>query len=498
MLVAGCAGLRAQTVTGKLQRVTVLFEDTLRGCSGPDSTTVYHSGSLTIPINKSCNHASETGQVMVQFPDTIVATQSGYSYTLNPPLATSISVSGHWTTPDANYHGSADIGDTMGYLVCPEKQLPQKNLPAGDTSFSLARTCTLPFLFPSANSDGTSEVIFQSFVDLDVTRKDDGGLPVVIMVITLDYKFGTQALDLSVNHFEVVQAVQDPNNNVSLIAGKSTITRVFVDLGASTPAPVTGVTGLLHGFRDDIELAGSPLKPAGGPISAPKSPSHALLGDTLNFRLPPDWTAAGNLRLVAEVLPPDGVNLLSTSHNILPGNFVFRTPANLPASFYVYYWPLCYQPPGAAAPACPSANIGLADTFLDKLYPLADNGIQYLRWNIPQRTWRQPLTTDADVDRLIASFRKFYDMADLSLGGADQLAVWMPPLKLQRTNPQPGQRPTYTLLGKLGPEMASAKQLRTGYLQCRHQRQGRDSGRCGHSGARDRAQSRTAPHQHTR
>lgn len=443
---------------GKLQQVKVVFDDTLREpCSAPDKTTVYNSGSFTIPFSQSCNGASENGTITVQLPNTIPATLDASAPSLRPnSLSTSISLSGHWTTPDTNYHARADIGDTMGHLVCPDNPLPQKNLPAGDTSFSLARPCTISFLFPSANADGTYEVVLESYVDVDVTRYDDGGLPLVSIVITADYKFGTPAVDLSVDHFEVVQAVQDPVNSVPLVAGKSTAARVFVAVGPSTPAPVKGVTGLLHGFRNDIELAGSPLQPVGGPISAPQFPTHAILGDSLNFQLPADWTAAGNLRLVAEVLPPDGSNLLAKSQNILPRNFVFTAPANLPSTWYVYYWPLCYQPPGAAAAQCPTANIGMADTLLDKLYPAADNAIQYLPWNIPQKTWRQPINTMADMSRVIASFRKFYDLVDQSMGGADQLAVWMPPLTLQETNPQPGQPPTFTLLGDSDPKWLAA------------------------------------------
>ena len=63
MLLASCAALQAQAITGKLQQVTVLFEDTLRGvCSAPDTTTTYKTGSLTIPINKPCNGASKRGK----------------------------------------------------------------------------------------------------------------------------------------------------------------------------------------------------------------------------------------------------------------------------------------------------------------------------------------------------------------------------------------------------------------------------------------------------
>ena len=158
LLLLSQAGILAQaTVTGKLQQHTVHVYPGRSSCPGPDATTAYTTGSVAIPVNAACNGASVTAQVQLQFPDTIPATlNSSGSLSVSPPITTSINVTGHWTTPNTNYHGSLEIADMMGYRSCPDVLFPSsgpsgwqpQRLPAGDTAFSLQRPCTFTFFSP--------------------------------------------------------------------------------------------------------------------------------------------------------------------------------------------------------------------------------------------------------------------------------------------------------------------------------------------------------------
>ncbi len=197
------AGLLAQsTLTGQLQQHTVHIYPGRSSCPGPDTTSSYTTGSVTIPVNAACNGGSVTAQVQLQFPDTIPATlSSSGSLSVSPPINTAINLSGHWTTPNTNYHGSLQIGDIMGYKMCPDVLFPSnvpggwqpQRLPAGNTDFSLQRPCTFTYFSPG-NVNKPYKVTLKSYVEIDVMRNDDGGLSLVQMEITSVYLFGTASL----------------------------------------------------------------------------------------------------------------------------------------------------------------------------------------------------------------------------------------------------------------------------------------------------------------
>jgi len=116
------------------------------------------------------------------------------------------------------------------------------------------------------------------------------------VIYRLPVNASTFTLDLVANEMpmEVVQAIQNPTNDVPLVSNKETFVRVYARIASSSggytllnPWP----PAVLYGSRDGIPLPESPLTPI--------SLSPALL-DTLNdrtqldqsilFRLPPGWT----------------------------------------------------------------------------------------------------------------------------------------------------------------------------------------------------------------
>ncbi len=163
MLLTGCGGLWAQaTYTGKFQQHKVTFwnNGTCGGLVRSDAT--YTAASATLPLKTSCNGSSITGQVDIQFPDTIPAAilePSAHSdFKPATPVATSVKLSGHWTVPDSKYYGSVDVwGLPVG---CPGSGIPTKSLPIGPTDFPLAHPCTFTqLLIDNGSSAGTSYTV---------------------------------------------------------------------------------------------------------------------------------------------------------------------------------------------------------------------------------------------------------------------------------------------------------------------------------------------------
>ncbi|MFN8443982.1 MAG: hypothetical protein U0175_24590 [Caldilineaceae bacterium] len=97
----------------------------------------------------------------------------------------------------------------------------------------------------------------------------------------------TTALNLTVDGIDPSQAVQTANGSVPLVAGRPAIVRVTIHVQNSSE-PVLGVTAKLHGMRNGVELADSPISPFndGGSIAAPRTPNRENFGDTLNFQMP--------------------------------------------------------------------------------------------------------------------------------------------------------------------------------------------------------------------
>src|SRR5882724_4226974 len=90
-----------------------------------------------------------------------------------------------------------------------------------------------------------------------------------------------QQPDISIDHIEFVQVAQDHDNTVPLVAGKSTVARVFLQGGGSSDI-TSGTSGSLtaDGFPETLRPFGDPRQ-------------------SLNFLLPQAWTRAGDSQVRA-------------------------------------------------------------------------------------------------------------------------------------------------------------------------------------------------------
>ena len=101
-------------------------------------------------------------------------------------------------------------------------------------------------------------------------------------------------------------------NGVDLVAGKTTVVRFYADAHGA-PQGISGVAAVLHGFRNGVELPGSPIYPAYGPATLPDTgeadPAPVFQSElesdnnAFTFVLPASWTS-GTIQLVGDVLNP--------------------------------------------------------------------------------------------------------------------------------------------------------------------------------------------------
>jgi len=111
--------------------------------------------------------------------------------------------------------------------------------------------------------------------------------------------------EVSVRAIEVTQAVQDWNNTVTLIEGKTTVVRAFVEL---LPGEVIRtMSARLYGRRGSETLPASPLAPINGGVTIDTDieSRRGILTDSFNFRLPTTWPS-GDVNLELVLVDTDG------------------------------------------------------------------------------------------------------------------------------------------------------------------------------------------------
>ncbi len=111
---------------------------------------------------------------------------------------------------------------------------------------------------------------------------------------------------LRVEAIEVNQAIQDWDNSVPLVEGRTTLVRVFLETAGDDPVRTNG---RLRGFSNGVELADSPLtslNPSVGVlVDEDAVEDRGAMHDSLNFQLPFTWTFHDSLELAVEL--PGGV-----------------------------------------------------------------------------------------------------------------------------------------------------------------------------------------------
>lgn len=107
----------------------------------------------------------------------------------------------------------------------------------------------------------------------------------------------TQPVDLSIANMEITQAIQNFANDVPLVKDKTAYVRVY----PAADVEDRRVGARLRGFRDGVELPGSPLRPL-YPLATAHTTgaSRGTLNDSFNFWVPPEWRS-GTVTFQAEI-----------------------------------------------------------------------------------------------------------------------------------------------------------------------------------------------------
>jgi hypothetical protein len=93
------------------------------------------------------------------------------------------------------------------------------------------------------------------------------------------------SIDLSLDQIEITQAIQNPSNSVPLVAGRSTVIRIYTH--NNTNASISNIYVSLSATRNGTPLPGSPL--VVGPASVPVNWSQEDINSTFNANLPAAW-----------------------------------------------------------------------------------------------------------------------------------------------------------------------------------------------------------------
>ncbi|MFQ6126073.1 MAG: hypothetical protein ACE5R6_15915 [Candidatus Heimdallarchaeota archaeon] len=103
--------------------------------------------------------------------------------------------------------------------------------------------------------------------------------------------------DLSIDRIEVIQAIQTPDNELPLARRKTTVARVFLDIGPGM-GPIASNVFLYARDPDTLSILPGPLVAS---VNAPATPQRDQITHSANFLLPNSWVDRDHLELLAFV-----------------------------------------------------------------------------------------------------------------------------------------------------------------------------------------------------
>lgn len=242
------------------------------------------------------------------------------------------------------------------------------------------------------------------------------------------------AIDLTVTSVEVTQATQTPTNSVQLVAQRSTAVRATIGVSGSGGAPVAGVTGRLHVFRNGVEVTpAAGVAPINAPFTAPVAPTRANQNHTLNFELaaPTGIAASTDVDFRVDVTPVPGE--ASTANNSGAASNLTVVNGTTPSLFFTR---INYTPSGLGLPSDAFISPGVGDAFVRGILPVNDGDANLYRQGLfPSLTYSEDANGDGkletdpsiasdgvDLLSLLASCRQL--IVDNGLGATDSTFLY--------------------------------------------------------------------------
>jgi len=390
--------------------------------------------TVTLPFTVARPDGTISGSVSLRYPaalpeGTIRRIDSGDYLVFSSPVTVGFHLefdyAANATSMPHNDAAFLRLEISSGYTVGENSpcivQRPLSTVPSGTTThFSDDLSCTFSRVTSSGNRAG-DPIVISNYIDF-TSFVSEGGCSICTTLGNYIARYQlVSPLDLTVSRIEVVQATQDVNNSIRLVADKSTVARVFLGLGSETSVfQPPQVRATLHGRNAaGAELPGSPLQAENAPILAPNRPNREATHDSLNFKLPPAWTTEGTITLRAEVNPDGSVAETDRTNNAREQQAVFIHRNE----FAARYLRICYL----ANTNCPSVFVPINADKMRKIFPIAGGSLSYEPLDVPTWIWPYNMASPAGWSYLTASLRLRYELAT-AVTGFDQLVGWLPDL----------------------------------------------------------------------
>jgi hypothetical protein len=196
------------------------------------------------------------------------------------------------------------------------------------------------------------------------------------------------AQDLLVGGYEITQATQNMNNTVALVAGKTTVVRVYVQTDGDVTIP--GVNVSLTGTRNGSSLPNSPLTT--GPKSVTKTWSRGNLTSSFNFTLPSEWLS-GSVSLQMRIDPGNSIIEGNETNNLTSTVANFTTVPALDVKVV----PIQYNDPGTGLTFPPAGSNYLAPGLL-RMFPISTATVT----RRAEISWSQNLAIETNWHNLLS------------------------------------------------------------------------------------------------
>lgn len=199
---------------------------------------------------------------------------------------------------------------------------------------------------------------------------------------------GRPAPDLVITGVEISQAIQDANNSVPLVAGRSAILRIYA-ISTNTTQPLSNIkVAVMASSADNLSLSESPLTLSS---TVPLTSSRADYSSTLNFALPSSWLS-GTVDVTIRLDPENTTVESNESNNVLTKRLVFN---NVPP-LQIKIVPIQYtHTPNQRTYAAPTVD--RVSDWIMRTYPVSNVQIS---WHAPV-SFTGNLTTSEDFNRLL-------------------------------------------------------------------------------------------------
>ncbi len=177
-------------------------------------------------------------------------------------------------------------------------------------------------------------------------------------------------VDLSIDSLEVTQGIQTNQNTIALVAGRTTVLRVYARTSASTNT--SNVSLSITALRDGAVVAGSPL--VVGPRLVSSAPTRSTYDSSFNVALPADWLS-GRVMLSVSLDSTQTVSEVNETNNTATADVTFV--GVLPLDVVIVPIRYTHTPNGQvyAAPTVDTISAVIA-----KLYPISAIN---LSWHVP-------------------------------------------------------------------------------------------------------------------